>query len=155
MVDPVQPRYVSPLSSPRDPATDVSWTFSLARAPGSEVLAARMSYAALEILGVPDGCGGHISGAIELACRYVLRHGLARRFRVTVGIEGPRCLVAITDYGYDQPGSHWWTKRSPATPDHEVTGLCRALGDRMDTVQVHHALDGAVLVRFRSRFPES
>lgn len=138
-------------------ALDVSWTFSLTREPGSDALAARMSRAALETLGAAEGCGRHVSRAVELACGYVMQHGFARRYRVTLGLEGPRCAVSVTDYGYDRsaaphdgrPGRH------RATPSPELTVLCRELSERMDGVQVHHALDGAVLVRFRAHLPPS
>lgn len=159
MVKPVHPPRTPPTTDTRTDARgaslDVSWTFSLSRAPGSDALAARMSRAALETLGAADHCGRHVSRAVELACGYVVQHGLARRYRVTLGLEGRRCAVAVTDYGYDQAASRRdaadRAARTASSP--ELTVLCRELSERMDGVQVHHALDGAVLVRFRAHLP--
>lgn len=153
MVDPLHTRALSATSNRLSAALDVSWTFSLCRTPGSDTLAARMSRSALEALGAADGCGKQVSQAVELACGYVLQHGLARRYRVTLGLEGPRCAVAVTDYGYDQPGEHWRARQVEPAPSHELTTLCRELSEQMEGVQVHHALDGAVLVRFRTQVP--
>jgi len=159
MVKPVHPpRTPLPDAKPDASAAaplDVSWTFSLSRAPGSDALAARMSRAALDTLGAADGCGRHVSRAVELACGYVMQHGFARRYRVTLGLEGRRCAVAVTDYGYDQATASGGpaAARTGTAPSPELTVLCRELSERMDGVQVHHALDGAVLVRFRAHLP--
>jgi hypothetical protein len=149
MVNPVRPSRL-PLSDARRTELDLSWTFSVSRAPGSDLLAARMSRAALDVLGAADQDGKLVSEAVELACGYVVQYGLARRYRVTLGLDGPRCAVAITDYGYDQGAGGG---QSPPASSHEVAALCRELSEQMDGVQVHHALDGAVLVRFRAHLP--
>lgn len=154
MVDPVHA--TSPPQTDRRARTalDLSWTFSLSRIPGSDELAARMSRSALETLGAGDGHGRQVSRAVELACGYVVQHGLARRYRVTLGLDGPSCAVAVTDYGFDQPGDHWraGTADDPG-PSGEPAALCRELSERVEGVQVHHALDGAVLVCFRAQLP--
>jgi hypothetical protein len=137
-----------PLSDPRRTALDVSWTFSLLRAPGSEALAQRMSHAALDTLGEYGAIGARLAGAIGLACAYLVTHGRGRRYRVTLGVDGSRCGVCVTDHGYDQPAG------APAPPPPETTRLCQELADTgSDGVQVHHAADGAVLVRFRAQLP--
>ncbi|WP_189132291.1 hypothetical protein [Wenjunlia tyrosinilytica] len=142
------------MSDARRADLDLSWTFSVSRAPGSDMLAARMSRAALDALGAEDQCGKVVAEAVELACGYLVQYGLARRYRVTLGLDGPRCAVAITDYGYDQPASYWHGGDLPApATSGEVAALCRELSEQMDGVQVHHALDGAVLVRFRTHLP--
>lgn len=114
------------LSDPYRSATDVSWTFSLRRAPGSDAPAARMSGAALETLAY-GAAAARVAEAVGVACGYVVAHGQARRFRVTLGVDGARCSVCVTDTGYDQP---------PAAPDgmppeppssDEATRLCREL----------------------------
>ncbi|MFJ5217512.1 hypothetical protein ACIP98_22680 [Streptomyces sp. NPDC088354] len=146
------------LSDPKRSALDVSWTCSLYRAPGSDALAARMSRAALEIL-AGGTAGARISQAVLVACDYVVTHGQARRFRVTLGVEDGHCSVCVTDTGYDQPPArNGGAPPEPPSP-FETTRLCRRLagsGDEepLDGVQVHHTADGAVLVRFRARLPE-
>lgn len=152
MVNPVRPSRL-PLSDYRRADLDLSWTFSVSRAPGSDMLAARMSRAALDALGAADQYGRLVSEAVELACGYVVQYGLARRYRVTLGLDGPRCAVSVTDYGYDQGAATTWSSEPPAATSHEVAALCRELSAQMDGVQVHHALDGAVLVRFRTHLP--
>lgn len=143
------------LSDPRRAPLDVSWSFSLPRAPGSDRLAARMAQSALGTLGAADGA--QVAGAMALACRYVLDNGLARRYRVTLAVDGPRCAVSVTDYGYDQPGAALPPGAGPPPPPAGTTGLRRQLsayrvaGAAVDDVQVHHAVDGAVLVRFGFR----
>jgi hypothetical protein len=152
MVNPVGPSRL-PLSDARRTDLDLSWTFSVSRSPGSDLLAARMSRAALDALGAADQDGRLVSEAVGLACGYLVQYGLARRYRVTLGLDGPRCAVAITDYGYDQAvGSLGDDPPAPAS-SHDVAALCRELSEQMDGVQVHHALDGAVLVRFRTHLP--
>ncbi len=151
-----------PLSDPRRTALDVSWSFSLPRLPGSDQLAARMAQAALGTIAAHPAPCEQIARAVGLACRYVLLNGLARRYRVTIGVDDARCAVSVTDYGYDQPAATGLpgTAGPPAPPpSYETTRLCQELsgqgvdGAKMDGVQVHHALDGAVLVRFRTQLP--
>ncbi|MDJ0339972.1 hypothetical protein QMK19_06805 [Streptomyces sp. H10-C2] len=144
-----------PLSDPRRSSLDVSWTFSLHRIPGSDDLAARMTCAALDTLGPFGPAGAQLATAIALACGYVVDHGFAHRYRVTLGVDGVRCTVSVTDYGYDKPLT--------VTPDpphsYAATALCQQLahhtdsGAQIDGVQVHHATDGAVLIRFRALLP--
>lgn len=144
-----------PLSDPRRSTLDVSWTFSLHRTPGSDDLAARMTCAALDTLGPYGPVSSQLATAIALACGYVVDHGFAHRYRVTLGVDGVRCTVAVTDYGYDKPLT------VPPDPPHSyaATALCRQLarrtesGAQIDGVQVHHATDGAVLIRFRALLP--
>ncbi|NEA56361.1 hypothetical protein G3I60_19980 [Streptomyces sp. SID13666] len=144
-----------PLSDPRRSTLDVSWTFSLHRTPGSDELAARMTCAALDTLGPYGQVSAQLAAAITLACGYVVDHGLAHRYRVTLGVDGARCTVSVTDYGYDKPLT------VPPDPPHSyaATALCQQLahptenGARIDGVQVHHATDGAVLIRFRALLP--
>lgn len=153
MVDPVHATGFVVTDLRPSGALDLSWTFSLSRAPGSDALAARMSRSALETIGAPGARGRQVSEAVELACGYVVRHGLARRYRVTLGLDGPHCAVAVTDYGYDQPGEHWQAATDEPAPSRELSALCRVLSERMEGVQVHHASGGAVLVRFRTDLP--
>ncbi|MEU1617933.1 hypothetical protein ABZ479_11605 [Streptomyces sp. NPDC005722] len=146
------------LSDPRRSALDVSWTFSLRRAPGGEALAARMSGAALETLAYGPAAQ-RVAEAVAVACGYVVAYGQAPRFRVTLGVDGGRCAVCVTDTGYGRPpGGSAQGPAEPPSPD-ETTRLCRTLtgtgtGGPLDGVQVHHTADGAVLVRFRARLPE-
>ncbi|GAA1904003.1 hypothetical protein [Streptantibioticus ferralitis] len=150
-----------PLSDPRRSTLDVCWTFSLARADGSDALAERMTHAALTTIGTHDVPCAQIAEATALACRYVLDYGYARRYRVTLGMDDTRCTVSVTDYGYDQPPDAPATAALHAPPSHVTAELCHELsghavdGSRLDGVQVHHALDGAVLVRFRTPLPRS
>lgn len=144
------------LSDPRRSTLDLSWTFSLHRAPGSDELAARMTCAALDTLGPYGAVSARLADAITLACGYVVDHGFAHRYRVTLGVDGTRCTVSVTDYGYDQPPAV-----PPARPhSYAATALCQRLADpadggaHIDGVQVHHAVDGAVLVRFRALLPD-
>jgi hypothetical protein len=130
---------------------DVSWTFSLRRTPGSDELAARMSGAALGALGqYGRPVDPRTADAIGLACGYVVAHGRARHYRVALSIDGDHCVVSVTDYGYDQPGE-------PSSSSlYRTTRLRRALagcGPAADSIQVHHALEDAVLVRFRAGLP--
>ncbi|MFD3450886.1 hypothetical protein ACFWVC_01770 [Streptomyces sp. NPDC058691] len=146
------------LSDPKRSALDVSWTCSLRSAPGSDALAARMSHAALEILACGTA-GARISQAVLVACGYVVTHGQARRFRVTLGVEDGHCSVCVTDTGYDQPPALAGAAPPEPPSSSETTRLCRQLTDAgdaepLDGVQVHHTADGAVLVRFRARLPE-
>ncbi|MFB7292567.1 hypothetical protein [Actinacidiphila glaucinigra] len=146
------------LSDPRRSALDVCWTFSLQRAPGSDALAARMSGAALETLAY-GSAATRVAEAVAVACGYVLAYGRARRFRITLGVDGARCSVCVTDTGYHRPpGGLAGVPPRPPSPD-GPTLLCRALtgtgtGAPLDGVRVHHTADGAVLVRFRARLPE-
>jgi hypothetical protein len=140
-----------PLSDPGRTALDVSWTFSLRRTPGSEALAERMTRAALDTLDEYGEVGASLAGAVGLACGYLVAHGSGRRYRVTLGVDGSRCNVCVTDYGYDQPAGG--TGVPPSSPP-GTTRLCQELaGTGTDGVQVHHAADGAVLVRFRAQLP--
>ncbi|MFJ4983108.1 hypothetical protein ACIP9H_04870 [Streptomyces sp. NPDC088732] len=146
------------LSDPKRSALDVSWTCSLRRTPGSDALAARLSRAALETLSCGPA-GARIAQAVLVACGYVVTHGRARRFRVTLGVEDGHCSVCVTDTGYDQPSAHDGGAPPEPPSSAETTRLCRQLagaGDEepLDGVQVHHTADGAVLVRFRTRLPE-
>ncbi|MCZ2523353.1 hypothetical protein [Streptomyces sp. HB2AG] len=144
-----------PAGHPAAPA-DLSWAFSLGRAPGSDQLAARMTRAALEALGAGSAHGARISHATGLACAHLLAHGCARRYRVALGVDGPRCSVTVTDYGFDLPASG--CVGDPVTRARAAGELSRELsaaaeGVRLEDVQVHHARDGAVLVRFTARLP--
>ncbi|MCZ4118880.1 hypothetical protein [Streptomyces sp. H39-S7] len=146
-----------PLSDPRRSTLDLSWTFSLHRAPGSDDLAARMTCAALDTLGPYGEVSARLADAVTLACGYVVDHGFAHRYRVTLGVDGTRCTVSVTDYGYDKPLA------VPPAPPHSyaATALCQQLADpagngaHIDGVQVHHATDGAVLIRFRALLPDA
>lgn len=145
------------LSDPKRSALDASWTCSLRRVPGSDALAARMSRAALEILSCGTA-GARIAQAVLVACDYVVTHGQARRFRVTLGVEDGHCSVCVTDTGYDRPPAHSGGAPPEPPSSSETTRLCRQLagtGDEepLDGVQVHHTADGAVLIRFRARLP--
>ncbi|MCQ4083797.1 hypothetical protein NGB36_25190 [Streptomyces sp. RB6PN25] len=148
-----------PLSDPRRSSLDVSWSFSLRRTPGSDELATRMTLAALTTVGGAQAACERIAEATGLACRYVLDYGFARRYRVTVGLDESRCAVSVTDYGYDQPAAPPGGTPEVPTPSYETTRLCQELsecatdGMKLDGIQVHHALDGAVLVRFRAGLP--
>ncbi|MFF6961011.1 hypothetical protein [Streptomyces sp. NPDC008317] len=153
--------YLPPREADR-PVLDVSWTFSVGRLPGSDELAARMTRAALDTLGGPyGGIGALITDATSLACAYLVAHSLARRYRVTLGVDGGHCAVAVTDYGYDHglPGDGAEPVPEPARD--EARDLCRRLAEAaahpvtIDGVQVHHAVDGAVLIRFRTQLPHS
>ncbi len=144
-----------PLSDPRRSALDVCCTFSLARTNGSDALAERMTHAALTTIGTHDVPCARIAEATALACRYVLDYGYARRYRVTLGMDDTRCTVSVTDYGYDQPPDAPATAALHAPPSHVTAELCHELSGQVDGVQVHHALDGAVLVRFRTPLPRS
>ncbi|MCQ4042422.1 hypothetical protein ACFOSC_16590 [Streptantibioticus rubrisoli] len=146
-----------PLSDPRRSTLDVCCTFSLARASGSDALAERMTHAALTTIGTHDAPCAQIAEATALACRYVLDYGYARRYRVTLGLDGARCTVSVTDYGYDQPPDASASAALHAPPSHVTAELCHELSGHagLDGVQVHHALDGAVLVRFRTPLPRS
>lgn len=186
MVELAAPAYLPPREADR-PALDVSWTFSVSRVPGSDELAARMTRAALDTLGGPYGAvGALLTDATSLACAYLVAHSAARRYRVTLGVDGGHCAVAVTDYGYDHgPLAADSGGPVPETDSDAARDLCRRLagctagstagsstgsaagsiadaanGTRpdpgrptVDGVQVHHAVDGAVLVRFRAQCP--
>ncbi|MET9874495.1 hypothetical protein ABZZ36_07700 [Actinacidiphila glaucinigra] len=145
------------LSDPRRSALDVSWTFSLRRAPGSDG-PGRPAGEVLETL-AHGSAATRVAEAVAVACGYVLAYGRARRFRVTLGVDGARCSVCVTDTGYHRPpGGLAGVPPRPPSPD-GPTLLCRALtgtgtGEPLDGVRVHHTADGAVLVRFRARLPE-
>ncbi|MFJ1587309.1 hypothetical protein ACIOC1_28815 [Streptomyces sp. NPDC088197] len=155
--------YLPPREADR-PVLDVSWTFSVGRLPGSDELAARMTRAALDTLGGPyGGIGALITDATSLACAYLVAHSLARRYRVTLGVDGAHCAVAVTDYGYDHglPGDGAEPVPVPEPARDEARDLCRRLAGAaahpvtIDGVQVHHAVDGAVLIRFRAQLPHA
>ncbi|TKA13423.1 hypothetical protein [Actinacidiphila oryziradicis] len=58
--------------------------------------------------------------------------------------------VSVTDYGYDQPGEPSSSSRCRTTRLRRALAGC---GLAADGIQVHHALEGAVLVRFRAGLP--
>jgi hypothetical protein len=213
MVKLAAPAYLPPREADR-PALDVSWTFSVSRVPGSDELAARMTRAALDTLGGPyRAVGALLTDATSLACAYLVAHSAARRYRVTLGVDGGHCAVAVTDYGYDHGPLPGDTGDPVPEPDRDAArDLCRRLAEStayaaagtgpgaaagsatgpgsaagtaagaasgtaagsgteagagaegpgaapapgaptVDGVQVHHAVDGAVLVRFRAQCP--
>jgi hypothetical protein len=199
MVKLAAPAYLPPREAGR-PALDVSWTFSVSRVPGSDELAARMTRAALDTLGGPySAVGALLTDATSLACAYLVAHSAARRYRVTLGVDGGHCAVAVTDYGYDHGPLPGDTGDPVPEPDRDAArDLCRRLAEStayaaggtgpvttagtaagtaagagaetgagtegpgaapgpgaptVDGVQVHHAVDGAVLVRFRAQCP--
>ncbi|MEW2517770.1 hypothetical protein [Actinacidiphila alni] len=145
--------------TPRDDehaALDVSWTFSVSRVRGSDELAARMTRAALDTLGGPYGAVGPLlTDAASVACAYLVAHSVARRYRVALGVDGGHCAVAVTDYGYDHTPPPGGTGGRVPEPDRAAArDLCRRLAESaVDGVQVHHAVDGAVLIRFRAQCP--
>ncbi|MGW3241514.1 hypothetical protein [Streptomyces sp. NPDC001070] len=126
------------LSDPRRSALDVSWTFSLQRAPGSEALAARMSGAALETLAY-GAAGTRVAEAIGVACGYVVAHGQARRFRVTLGVDGARCSVCVTDTGHDHPPAVSRGAAPEPPSSYETTRLCRARAHRLSPDAPDHS----------------
>jgi hypothetical protein len=197
MVKLAAPAYLPPREADL-PALDVSWTFSVSRVPGSDELAARMTRAALDTLGGPyRAVGALLTDATSLACAYLVAHSAARRYRVTLGVDGGHCAVAVTDYGYDHGPLPGDTGDPVPEPDRDAArDLCRRLAEStahaaagtgpataagaaagagaetgagaegsgaapgpgpgaptVDGVQVHHAVDGAVLVRFRAQCP--
>ncbi|WUD75142.1 hypothetical protein OG937_27340 [Streptomyces sp. NBC_00510] len=113
------------LSDPQRSATDVSWTFSLRRAPGSDAPAARMSGAALRALAYGTAAT-RVAEAVRVARGYVLAHGQARRVRVPLGVDRARRSVCVTDTGYGHPPTVP-VGVPPEPPSRDATTrLCRA-----------------------------
>jgi hypothetical protein len=187
MVKLAAPTYLPPRDADR-PVLDVSWTFSVSRVPGSDALAARMTRAALDTLGGPyTAVGALLADATSVACAYLVVHSLARRYRVTLGVDGGHCAVTVTDYGYDHGPLPGGGQPVPEPGHDAVSDLCLRLthstarteagtgadtgsgsgsgtesrfgtepaagAPTVDGVQVHHAVDGAVLIRFRTQCP--
>ncbi|MEV0599546.1 hypothetical protein AB0I82_09630 [Streptomyces sp. NPDC050315] len=111
------------------------WALSARRRPGSDKEATVLACAVLDALGVPGEGSASLVSDLARATAYVLTHGSADAYRLTIEIDGGQCAVRVDEDAGD-----------------EGSGQLPGAGDA-GRLCVHHRTDGSLTVSFRRPFP--
>ncbi|MFC6062116.1 hypothetical protein [Streptomyces ochraceiscleroticus] len=132
----------SPMSPAAGRAPAFRWGLSARRRPGSDKEATVLACAVLDALGVPGEGSASLVSDLARATAYVLTHGSADAYRLTIEIDGGQCAVRVDDRetGEDSGG--------------EGTGQQGAGDAGAGRLCVDHRTDGSLAVFFRRPFPE-
>ncbi|MBZ4016391.1 hypothetical protein [Streptomyces purpurogeneiscleroticus] len=132
---------MSPAAAGRAPA--FRWALSARRRPGSDKEATVLACAVLDALGVPGEGSASLVSDLARATAYVLTHGSADAYRLTIEIDGGQCAVRVDDReAGEEPGGEGAAQQL-GTGEAGAGRLC-----------VHHRTDGSLVVFFRRPFPE-
>ncbi|MER7399380.1 hypothetical protein ABT381_28175 [Streptomyces sp. NPDC000151] len=113
------------------------WALSARRRPGSDKEATVLACAVLDALGVPAEGSASLVSDLARATAYMLTHGSADAYRLTIEIDDGQCAVRV-----DEP------------PEDEEPGQRQGAGDAgAGRLCVHHRTDGSLEVCFRRPFP--
>ncbi|MFI9030387.1 hypothetical protein [Streptomyces sp. NPDC053560] len=138
------------------------WALSARRRPGGDKEATVLACAVLDALGAVGEGPASVASDLARATAYVMSHGSADAYRLTIEVDGGQCVVRIDDRDEGDrdegdrrravdgpPASDGPAAREPAD---EATGQVAAdlYGGRL---RVQHRTDGTLAVSFRRPFP--
>ncbi|MEU6115050.1 hypothetical protein ABZ840_11045 [Streptomyces sp. NPDC047117] len=139
------------------------WALSARRRPGGDKEATVLACAVLDALGVVGEGAASVASDLARATAYVMSHGSADAYRLTIEVDGGQCAVRIDDRDEDDrdegggdgcravdgPASDGPAARESADG---ATGQVAAdlYGGRL---RVQHRTDGTLAVSFRRPFP--
>ncbi|WP_157847590.1 hypothetical protein [Streptomyces violens] len=118
------------------------WALSARRRPGSDKEATVLACAVLDALGVPGEGSASLVSDLARATAYVLTHGSADAYRLTIEIDDGQCAVRVDDREADEESGGAGAAQQQGAGDAGAGRLC-----------VHHRTDGSLAVFFRRPFP--
>lgn len=150
----------SPMSPAAGRAPAFRWALSARRRPGSDKEATVLACAVLDALGVPGEGSASLVSDLARATAYVLTHGSADAYRLTIEIDGGQCAVRVDDReaGEDSGGEGAARQQGAGQPQgatqQQGLGQPQGAGDAgAGRLCVHHRTDGSLAVFFRRPFP--
>ncbi|WP_030618134.1 hypothetical protein [Streptomyces sclerotialus] len=129
------------------------WVISARRRPGSDKEAAVLACAVLDALGAAAEGTASVVSDLARATAYVMDHGSADAYRLTIEVDGGHCAVQVDDReGDDRDGC-----RAPAGPGAEEPadgGAGPVAAEAYEgRLRVRRRADGTLAVSFRCPFP--
>ncbi len=140
------------------------WALSARRRPGGDKEATVLACAVLDALGVEGEGASSVVSDLARATAYVMSHGSADAYRLTIEVDGERCAVRVDDRdeadrdgdgrdgcraadGFAADGPEAWE------PDGADAGpvVADVHGGRL---RVRHRADGTLVVSFQRSFPQ-
>ncbi|MFI8994959.1 hypothetical protein [Streptomyces sp. NPDC053542] len=156
----------SPVSPAAGRAPAFRWALSARRRPGSDKEATVLACAVLDALGVPGEGSASLVSDLARATAYVLTHGSADAYRLTIEIDGGQCTVRVddretgedsgTEGAAEQQGAGQLQGAGQPQGAGQLQGVgpSQGVGDAgFGRLCVQHRADGSVSVFFRRPFP--
>ncbi|POX36736.1 hypothetical protein C3486_32075 [Streptomyces sp. Ru73] len=140
---------VSPMSPVAGRAPAFRWALSARRRPGSDKEATVLAGAVLDALGAAGEGAASVVADLARATAYVLAHGSADGYRLTIEVDGGQCAVRVDDRDADGRDA-CRAAEEPAGEEPVPAPGDAGAGGRL---RVQRRTDGTLAVTFRRPFP--